>query len=198
MSITMKKRVLGFNLIELMFTIAVLAILVGVAVPNVSDTVKLNRVQSQTRELFSQLNYARSEAVSRRHTVLLCHSNDAATCSGTWNSGWIICVDSNQNHTCDNTETVLRVYSDLGTNTLAVVDNAATPVAQDYISFSPNGYASLLTSSPNFTFKVCDSGNNVKYARAILVTGAGQILESRQNPTTRIYKDAKDGDLVCP
>lgn len=191
----MKRRVLGFTLIELMFSIAVLAILLSIAAPNFSDTMKANRIQSQARELFSQLNYARSEAVSRKHTVIFCHSNDATSCSGSWNNGWIICVDADGDHTCGTKDQVLRVYSDSSSNKLTAVDNSATPVVQDFVSFSPNG---AVSSASFLTFKICDSGNNAKYARAILVSGVGQILESSQNASTGVYKDAKDGDLTCP
>jgi len=91
----MKKSILGFTLLELMFAIAIAAILVAIAAPNFSDTLKANRVQSQARDLYSQLNYARSEAVSRGSIVLFCRSSDASTCSGTWSNGWIVCVDKN-------------------------------------------------------------------------------------------------------
>lgn len=194
----MKKRTLGFTIIEMMFAIAVMAILAAIAIPNFSDTVKANRVQSQARDLYSQLNYARSEAVSRGSTVLFCRSSDASTCSGTWSNGWIVCVDKNNNNGCDAGE-VLKVYRDLGQNTLSAVDNAGTPVAQNYFSFSRTGAVKgSPTSSANFTLKICDSGAEAKYARAVLITAAGQILLSAQNSTTGIFTDVKNGDLVCP
>lgn len=199
----MKKRVLGFTIVELMVAIAVAAILIAIAAPNFSDMIKANHVQSQARELYSQLNYARSEAVSRGANILFCHSNNTSSgtpsCSGTWSDGWIICVDTNQNGSCDAGERLLRVYSDLGQNTLSVVDGAGTPVAQDYFSFSrTGGVAGSASSGVNFTAKICDSGNNVKYARAILVTAAGQILASSQDTTTGNYTDVNHGDLACP
>lgn len=201
MSLTMKRRVLGFTLVELMVTIAVMAILLSIAAPNFSDMLKTNRVQSQMRDLYSQLNYARSEAVSRRKTVLLCHSSNASTCGGTWNNGWVVCIANSTNTDCDTTSSknLLRVYNDLGKNTMSVVDDEGTPVAQDRIIFRQDGsLGSLFSPGTKFTLKICDSGASAKFARALLMVNTGQTLDSSQNATTGIYKDAKGGDLVCP
>lgn len=200
---TMKKRALGFTIVELMVAVAVMAILVAIAAPNFSDMLKANRVQSISRDLYSQLNYARSEAVSRRKTIMFCHSSNGTSCGGTWSNGWVICLANSTTAPTDCgtslTKYLLRVYKDVGNNTLSVVDNAGTPVAQDYFYFSSSGVVTGSASSGmSFTAKICESTNTAKYARAILITPAGQILDSSQDTSTGIYQDAKQGDLVCP
>jgi len=52
----------GFTLMELMFTITVLAILLGLAVPSFLDTVRNNRLITQNNEFIGALNLARNEA----------------------------------------------------------------------------------------------------------------------------------------
>ena len=76
----------GFNLIELMLGITVLAIVLGLGVPSFIDTIRNNRVISQSNDLLTALNYARSEALKRGFRVSACPGTDTACTGGTdWN-----------------------------------------------------------------------------------------------------------------
>lgn len=81
---------LGFTLIELMVTVSILAILLGIGVPSFRATIQGNRVASVSSDLVAALHFARSEAVRRGENVTLCSSNDQATCSGDWVDGWVV------------------------------------------------------------------------------------------------------------
>jgi len=61
----------GFTLIELMVTIAIAAILLAVVVPSFSDLLARRRLEGMANELSADLQYARTEAVSRRLPVRL-------------------------------------------------------------------------------------------------------------------------------
>ncbi|MBN8772197.1 MAG: GspH/FimT family pseudopilin, partial [Thiobacillus sp.] len=65
-----KKR--GFTLIELVVTLAVAGILLGIAIPNFQLFVMNNRMASQANDLITALNMARSEAVKRAANVMVC------------------------------------------------------------------------------------------------------------------------------
>jgi len=71
------KSVKGFTLIELMVTVALVAITAGIAIPAFSQLIQDNRIQSQAEELNALLQYARSEAVIRKRSVTV--NLDAAT-----------------------------------------------------------------------------------------------------------------------
>ncbi len=88
----------GFTLIELMVTLAVLAIVLGIAVPSFSGMLRDSRASSLGSELQGALQLARSEAVKRRKSVVVCRRNAAGSgCeNGTdWAGGWLILADGN-------------------------------------------------------------------------------------------------------
>lgn len=65
----------GFTLIELMVTIAVLAIIVGIAAPSISTQLANQRVKSTTSTLENALKESRTESVIRRQNVTLSYNN---------------------------------------------------------------------------------------------------------------------------
>jgi type IV fimbrial biogenesis protein FimT len=88
----------GFTLLELMITVAVLAILMGIAVPSFSEMIRQNRLATQTNDLLTATAVARSEAVKRGSRVTLCPA-DGNDCSGdeNWSRGWLVITDDGPN-----------------------------------------------------------------------------------------------------
>lgn len=92
-------KIHGFTLLELMITIAVAAILLGLAVPNMHTFIQNNRIAGQTNDILAALNLARSEALKRNREAWLCPSQNAHTntpsCSGNdWTDGWLVVAQS--------------------------------------------------------------------------------------------------------
>jgi len=82
----------GFTLVELMITIAVLAILIALATPSFTSVINSNRLTAQANNLMADLQLARSEAVRRNRKVSVCRTTDGAACAtavGDWDS-WLV------------------------------------------------------------------------------------------------------------
>ena len=88
----MDARQKGFTLLELMLTIGVAAIILSVGVPGFMNFIQNNRAVTHTNDLVTALNLGRSEATRRGSTVLVCSSDDGATCnnSNDWSTGWVV------------------------------------------------------------------------------------------------------------
>lgn len=93
----------GITLIELMVTIAVMAILLGIAVPSFNDALLGSKLGSHANNLVATINMARSEAIKRNVPVTLCASADGASCatSGGWEQGWVVRCRTSDNLTCN-------------------------------------------------------------------------------------------------
>ena len=67
----------GFTLIELMVTIAVMAIIVSIAAPNVSSQLANQRVKSTTATLYTALREAKTESMIRRQELKLSYDGSS-------------------------------------------------------------------------------------------------------------------------
>ena len=68
-NITSQLRQAGLTMIELLLTLAVLAILLAVAIPSFEALIASTRVTNATNELLSALAQTRPEAIRRRQRV---------------------------------------------------------------------------------------------------------------------------------
>jgi type IV fimbrial biogenesis protein FimT len=171
----MKAKQTGFTLIELMFTIAVIAVLLGIGVPNFREFVMNSRMTSAANDLLGDLNLARTEAIKRRSQVVLC-ATDGGTDSGCSTSGsaftaWLAFVDANGDNTFQSTEVVLRRHARVPTTINGIATGGLS------VTYRPSGF-SAPASATRVLF--CDSrknaatAGNLPAARAVTIGPAGR------------------------
>lgn len=80
----------GFSLIELMVTIAIVAILLSVALPSMADAIARNRIASSANAFLAGLNYARTEAIRRNGAAGVCPTKSGVVCDGDWGDRWLV------------------------------------------------------------------------------------------------------------
>ncbi len=71
----------GFSILELMATVAVLAILMAIAVPAFRGTMRRAHLSNIVNTMVGDLQFARSEAATRHQFVSMCRSSDGSTCA---------------------------------------------------------------------------------------------------------------------
>ena len=180
----------GFTMVELMITIVIAGVLLGIGVPNFNSFMKNNRMVSQANDLLADLTYARSEALKRSRNVHICKTSDPkitqpvcnATATDPWTSGWIIWSDNNNNGALDYVavapevpDTLLRISEGLSgvSNTLTTTELAI----QNQIVFTKLG----ILSNAGGTLNLCDD-RGAGSGRILSITTAGRPAIGR-NPT---------------
>jgi type IV fimbrial biogenesis protein FimT len=79
----------GFTLVELMITVAVLAVLVSLAAPSFSRLIASNNVRSGASDLQMAMLRARNEAITRNASIIVEKSATG------WKDGWVVKEGSN-------------------------------------------------------------------------------------------------------
>lgn len=170
----------GFTLMELMITLSVAAILLGLAAPSFVDILKNTRLSTQMNNLASAINFTRSEAIKRGLPATICSSNDNLSCGGTWQDGWLIFSDADGDSVVDaaDDDEVIRVGDGLSANDMTLSFGART-----HITYQADGFSS---GGDNGTIRFCDSRGDA-YAKGLIVSLSGRV------------RTAPDGGILnCP
>ena len=171
----MIKQQHGFTLVELLYTLAVAALIIGVGIPAFTNTMRNTSMTASTNSIVTALHSARSEAIKRRARVTVCPAELAG-----------------ENPACQPDGTSLLVFAN-------VADDATYDLGFDieiqfqqwtrgdvttltnnlpgYVTYVPTGFTSLIGGGPlTGDLVFCDArGNNSARVLSISATGRPQI-----------------------
>lgn len=178
----------GFTLIELMITMSVAAILLSVVMPGFRGIIQQQRIATSVNELLNAVYFARSEAVKRRSTVVVCKSADGATCDHSldWEDGWLVFVNRDLTGEGDVQVQIDGTAPDdevVFVGEGLAVDITVSPNFAKHLAFEANGSVDINLSDPNddhATLIFCDD-RGADHARAILMSLSGRPQVSGAN-----------------
>lgn len=155
----------------------IVMILMAVGVPSYRYVTTDNRMSTEVNALLGDLQYARSEAVREGQPVTVCvaqstsSSNPSCAAAGTatWEKGWIVFSDLNNDQTLDAGDPVLRIQNAFSSgDTFGASNNLGA------ITFNRSGFASQLGAA-QVTVTLRDSSSNSTYTRCLYLTLAGML-----------------------
>ncbi|HDG7210006.1 prepilin-type cleavage/methylation domain-containing protein [Acinetobacter nosocomialis] len=142
----------GFTLVELIVTIAVMAIIAMMAAPSMSNLLESKRLDTNQRDLISTLSEAKSQAVLGRQNVSV-KLNSAAS-----NTATLL----NWQPTSNNTLTLKNIAA----------DNTQSSLAITTLTFNANGVVSNITQDA--LISICNSRINKK--KNFILTKLGALV----------------------
>lgn len=178
------KKNFGFTLLELLVTLAIVAVLVALAVPGMSTLTNTQNVNSPVKGVRSMARYGHELASDKVVPVVMCSSTNGTSCanSQTWESGWILFVDRNGNGfpdlgggTCDDDEDCIVRSQD------ALAAGVSLRADVNRLSFDDQG-----ETGSTAAFRLCganaEATNDKEHSRTISVNAAG-LVSVRQGTT---------------
>ncbi|KPQ01849.1 GspH/FimT family pseudopilin [Marinobacter sp. HL-58] len=152
----------GFTLIELMVTLVVLGILLGVGVPSFNSVIENNRVTTQANSLLGAINLARSEAVKRSAEVSIQSEN------GGFENGWCVIVGGLDNcEDAGNDGRLIRSFS--GTRGVSMASGGTNG-----ITFDSRGYRQVPAGDVAIDVESVECEADEQGLRRLTVSRAGR------------------------
>jgi type IV fimbrial biogenesis protein FimT len=175
------KKMLGFTLMEMLITMAIAAILLGIGIPSFRYITNSNRIAGEVNGLLGDMQYARAEAMKEGRTVTVCTSGDGTQCSGAnvvnWQSGWIVFSNPNSNATVDANETILRVQTPFSSTDTFLANNNI-----GLVTFNREGYA---IGIPNGTLiSLHDATAATNWTRCLYINLVGLLVTQKYGDIT--------------
>lgn len=158
----------GFTLVELLTVLAIVGILAALAGPAMSSFIQSNRLATATNDFVAALNLARSEALKRSVSAGVCKSSDGVTCTGggTWNSGWIVFLDGDNNGPWTASDSMVRAHEAMPSGTALTASTGG-----DSILYNRQGQVPAAPVA-GYAYVVCNA--NIHKSRVINITPSGR------------------------
>ena len=182
-----KRNNLGFTLIELMVSISIIAILMVVALPNLSDYLIKSRVDNEISKLQRLILSARNTAINSGRNVTLCPLSSSNVCGSNWQGELSVFSNVSDNTKFNSaTEQLIKIREKIS-------NNDTLTFSQTSLVYSPTG---RLLSGKNSLFTYCPTANK-KLARGINISLSGRIYASQDTDNDNKDEDRLGNEFSC-
>jgi type IV fimbrial biogenesis protein FimT len=195
----MNRKQLGFTIIELLITVVVISIVLTVAIPSFQSSIEKNNVTASISEFSASLRLARTEAVKRGRVVVVCPTNNQATCSGIWANGWLVFEDTDGSSSYSAAaDDMIQIHGELDLGSIIEWSDSGSAIwdndSSTQIEFTSRG----LINTPSGTFKICSRSRKQEWARSLVIGLVGSLRYGIDSNNDSIFEDESGTNLTCP
>ncbi|MGI9323312.1 MAG: GspH/FimT family pseudopilin [Pseudomonadales bacterium] len=186
----LRRPAAGFTFIEAVVSLALIAVLSGMAAPAMLHIIERNKASAGINWLARGIHLARMSAIDHGVMVTLCPTEDDASCGGDWHERVMLFTDSNEDHTVNGSDTVVAYLDfphDEGTLTWRSFRN------RQYLQITPMGF----TNSQNGNFVYCAASQEDAYSRQLVINVQGRLRNSRGRNSDGVVVDSNGRVLRC-
>ena len=168
----MERKAKGFTFMELLITLAIAAIVIGIAIPSFTTLISSTRLYTHTRQLFNTLLMTRSRAITSGFRCILCPTLDGEVChdDNKWHHRLILFEDRNGNGARE-VDSEPLVYAAEAAKQLYIYSGSSFDAsgARKKVSYYPAGHA----YGSAITLTLCDK-RRAAQPRLILQSNYGR------------------------
>jgi len=181
----------AFTLIELLITLAIAAVLAGLAYPAFDELIARTHSTTRVNDLVGIIRFARHAAISERRWVTLCPAEgEACTNRNQWHTGVMAFEDRNRDGEKQSAEPVLGYLPRLDPGEQLLWRAFRR---RNFLQFRPEGY----TNWQNGSFVYCPASRDARYGKVLIVNIQGRTAPSVDSDGDGIDELANGRPLVC-
>ena len=180
----------GMSLLELLITLGILSILLGISIPDFKDLVQSVSADTTLKKLATAIQLGKSTAITNRTAVTLCRSIDGITCGGSWQDGVLVFTDRNRDRIINEDDKLVRYIT--------------FPESKGHIrfrAFQNKQYLQLtslgVTYSQNGNFTYCPFSGESKFARQLIMNRTARLRFAQDSDGDGIKEDSRGRPLSC-
>lgn len=184
----------GFTLIELMVTLAIVSVLMMVAAPNFVGFQRNSEMTSATNSLLSAANAARAEAMKTGLNAFVV-PNDGST----WSTGWTVFVDRDRDNTYSATADTTVIVQPATPSYITITGTGNAALSTAYIMFDSSGYAKSYGTTPGVPNLILSLARNdvptaqtAAETRRLVVARTGRVRSCRPSTDTSCTSSTSD------
>ena len=169
------RRAVGFTLVEMSVTLAVLALMVAIGLPSMREFRARQQASATANLLVSHFASARMTAISHNVPVVVCPSDGAGACRhGTdWGGHWLSFRDLDGNRQPDDGNDVYRNETVPDDPSIRIMSTQG----RRHVRYQPTGMA----YGTNLTIRICHDG---RVASSIIMNNTGRARTVRGDMKT--------------
>ncbi|MGS2723773.1 GspH/FimT family pseudopilin [Porticoccus sp. GXU_MW_L64] len=180
----------GFTLIELMISLAILAILLAAAVPAMMDFLERNQSRAIISEVRNLVALARENAVHHSCHTTMCPSDNQIQCSANMDAPVVVFSDCNRNREIDGDDELYRVMQPLPQNSQLIWSFSA---GRRYIQMTPQGH----TNSTFGSLIYCPASGEERHARLLIISRSGRARYGKDTDSDGIPNRSGGENVGC-